>query len=219
MAGKQVTQTIKFNFEGDISNLRGSIGQIEQKMQNIKLPKVAEKGINSDLQKLKTELSKLESKTKGGIIKLDDTGSIQRSGERIKELYTSLTNKVKDLGNVSDKELKNLFPPEIVQKIDNARAAMDKYEKEIKETNAELKKQEKELERLQGARDKKKTEFKSAGNKKKITDQEYDDLTRQKKYQQGQSTRTKNQIDSMRAQYDKLATKAGTNKDGTIRKC
>ena len=218
MAGKQVTQTIKFNFEGDISNLRGSIGQIEQKMQNIKLPKVAEKGINSDLQKLKTELSKLESKTKGGIIKLDDTGSIQRSGERIKELYTSLTNKVKDLGNVSDKELKNLFPPEIVQKIDNARAAMDKYEKEIKETNAELKKQEKELERLQGARDKKKTEFKSAGNKKKITDQEYDDLTRQKKYQQGQSTRTKNQIDSMRAQYDKLATKAGTNKDGTINK-
>ena len=218
MAGKQVTQTIKFNFEGDISNLRGSIGQIEQKMQNIKLPKVAEKGINSDLQKLKTELSKLESKTKGGIIKLDDTGSIQRSGERIKELYTSLTNKVKDLGNVSDKELKNLFPPEIVQKIDNARAAMDKYEKEIKEANAELKKQEKELERLQGARDKKKTEFNSAGSKKKITDQEYDDLIRQKKYQQGQSTRSKNQMDSMRAQYDKLAAKAGTNKDGTINK-
>lgn len=218
MAGKQVTQTIKFNFEGDISNLRDSIGQIEQKMQNIKLPKVAEKGINSDLQKLKTELSKLESKTKGGIIKLDDTGSIQRSSERIKELYTSLINKVKDLGNVSDKELKNLFPPEIVQKIDSARAAMDKYEKEIKETNAELKKQERELERLQGARDKKKAEFKSADSKKKISDQEYDDLTRQKKYQQGQSTRSKNQMDSMRAQYNKLATKTGTNKDGTINK-
>lgn len=218
MAGRQVTQTIKFNFEGDISNLRGSIGQIEQKMQNIKLPKVAEKGINSDLQKLKTELSKLESKTKGGIIKLDDTSSIQRSGERIKELYTSLINKVKDLGNVSDKELKNLFPPEIAQKIDKARAAMDKYEKEIKETNAELRKQEKELERLQGVRDKKKAEFKIAGSKKKIGEEEYDDLTRQKKYQQGQSTRTKNQIDSMRAQYNKLAEKAGINKDGTINK-
>ena len=148
----KIQKTVEFKFTSDVSNVTQSVNQLEQKMRNVKMPEGSAKGILSQITKLKTELAKVQSQTKDGVVKIDEADAVAKSGQKIKSLYTELIAKVKQLGTLSNKEMRELFPEEIANQINGAEKAMDNYAKAIKNANKEIERQEEALEKAQKAK-------------------------------------------------------------------
>ena len=211
--GNKIQKTIEFKFVGDVSNVTQSVNNLEQKMKTVKMPESSAKGILSQIAKLKTELAKIQTQTKGGVVKIDEADSVAKSGQKIRALYTELMAKVKQLGTLSNKEMRELFPEEIANKINGAEKAMDEYAKSIKNANKEIKKQEEALEEAKKAKIKASEELSSGRNKKLISDEENKSRTKELKRHQATLSR-KSELES---DYQRIAAKAGTRKsDGGV---
>ena len=208
----KIQKTVEFKFTSDVTNVTQSVNQLEQKMRNVKMPENSAKGILSQITKLKTELAKVQSQTKDGVVKIDEADAVAKSGQKIKSLYTELIAKVKQLGTLSNKEMRELFPEEIANQINGAEKAMDNYAKAIKNANKEIKKQEEALKDAQKLKEQASKDLSIGKSKKVVSDEVSKSRSRDLKKHQATLDR-KSELES---DYQRIASKAGTRKDGGV---
>lgn len=170
MAGKQIVQTIKMNFETEIGNLRSSISQIQTEMNKVKIPQSSTNTINKDLATLSDKLKELESKNKDGIIKLDDVKDIEKISNKITEIFSHLGVEMKNIGGLSDK----LLPPEVLKSFNNLEKAIET----AKNHSEDLYKAQKKLNSARNTRATKSKQFEEEKGKKVIKDEDYNNLTK-----------------------------------------
>lgn len=180
MAGKQIVQTIKFNFQGDITNLRNSITGIQNAMQNVNLPKGSTTAINKDLEQLSNKLKELENKNKNGMINLGDASSIERISKKISEIFNSLNTEMRNMGGLSDK----ILPPDVLKRF---KALEDNLENSKKKAE-DLEKATKKINDAKATRSTKNFNLKKEENKKVIKEEDYNNL---KNFQKAEKAKNK----------------------------
>jgi hypothetical protein len=164
-----MSNKMTFTVEGiaklNVDQVKQAVDQMKTGFQGIKLPAGIDKNISGIFTKLNDEIAEFEVRSKEATTN-NDWSKVIKSGQNILGLYQKLKGQVKQLGDLSEDQMKELFPPEVVANTKKAQKALADYEKAV----ADLAKKEKDL---QAVRD---------GNKSKkgsIT-KEKNNLTKQK---------------------------------------
>ena len=131
MSGRQIVQTIKFDFQGNIQNLRNSITQIESAMQKVSqkgiMPSTKTNAINKDLEQLSNKLRELEAKNKNGLINIGDTSSIEKISKRISEIFNSLNTEIKGIEGLGEK----ILPSDVLKRFKDLENSINNSKKSI----------------------------------------------------------------------------------------
>ena len=180
MAGKQIVQSIEFDFRGKIDGLRNSISEIQKEMGKVNLPTKSGNTINKDLEQLLNKLKELESKNKNGLVKIGDANEINRISKKISEIFTGLTTEMKSVGGLSDK----LLPTEVLKRFND----LEKSLKSSKNRMEDLVKAEKKINDTKATRSTKLYKLDKEKRKNKISEEDYSNLKSfegaQKKYKE-----------------------------------
>lgn len=136
--------------ELDISNIQKSLKNLQLSFgEGVSIPDSSRKNITQTFEKINTEIQNFISLQKSSTTSTKNYDNLLKSGEKINTLYDKLKTQFKDLGNLSDDEIKHLFPSEIIKKIQEAKTAMDQYADAIKQAENQAKIQQKTIEKLQ----------------------------------------------------------------------
>lgn len=147
MSNKEVLDVVA-RFSGDITNINQAISQIESRMEKTKLAPNIEKDFLNKISKIQNELNSFEAKAKSGISSMADSRALEKSGQKIIDLYNQLYNQIKVVANSSGKSFESFFPDAVAKNIKNADKAVQSYEqkhanveKQLEENNKALKEQ------------------------------------------------------------------------------
>lgn len=147
MANKQKVELVTV-FSGDTSKLNQSIKQIQSNLDKVKLPENLDKSFGKTLSDLSNAVKDFESKTASGLTKQSDLTALEKNAKKIQSLYQKLVISARNLGEVSDKEMRKLLPDDFVNQLNKANASFAKCKTSIEDSNHEIKAQQRELDRL-----------------------------------------------------------------------
>ena len=162
-------------FRSDIDDITKATKTVQEQFDTLKPNANFEKGFLKTLTNLENEIKNFEAKAARGVSTMGDASVLEKSGNKIIELYSQIKNQIKIIGNLSNKELQKLFPESVSKDITEAENALTEYKKSvdkniksIEKENESIKEQEKLLKHL--------TELKKEAEKKEsnISEKEYD---------------------------------------------
>lgn len=189
-----------FTVEGiaklDISQVKGAVDQMKKGFQGITLPAGIDKRVAQIFSQMTDEIAEFEVKSKNATTNAD-WSRVLSSGQKIMTLYQKLQGQVRQLGDLSEKEMQELFPSEVVANIKKAETALKDYQAATKKNTAEIQKQENELAKLQQRMAKKQGQKQQIESKKVISGQEYTNMSKESKVLGQAAAEAKAYLDSL----------------------
>ena len=181
--------------ELDISNIQKSLKNLQLSLgEGVSIPDSSRKNITQTFEKINTEIQNFISLQKSSTTSTKNYDNLLKSGEKINTLYDKLKNHFKDLGNLSDDEIKHLFPSEIIKKIQAAKTAMDQYADAIKQAESQAKTQQKTIEKLQKTLNQKQSQKKQIQSLDVVSTGELKNLKQQQKELSDLAVQIKNEL-------------------------
>ena len=153
----------KFNIDFDasmnISKVKIAVGEIQKSLSGVSMPQNISTRFAKTFEKLNQEIANFEQQAAKGLNEIGDFKNITKAGQNILKCYQDIQAAVRQLGNLSDKELAKLFPADISAKIEKANKAMQEYSASVKKAENDIEKQNKAVAKQMGTVGKLKTEL------------------------------------------------------------
>lgn len=150
---------------GNATDLNDSLKAVQNNLSKLKLPTNISNNFNNLFAKLSKEIETFQSKASSTIRTTSDMRAIEKSGDKIIDLYRRLTMQVQNLNSLSDKQKAELIPSDSLNKMNKLqegikvyRSTVENLTKQEQKETAELKKQEDTLKRLKQTREQLKNE-------------------------------------------------------------
>ena len=147
MANKKIN--IVFDASMEIGQIKSAVANIQKSLEGVSLPKNISGDFNKVLGNLNKEILKFEQETSKSTTGQLNFDALTKSGNRVLALYQDLQVATKQLGNLSDKQLANLFPKDISDNIQKAQTALEKYNTSLANSQKEEKSKREELEKTE----------------------------------------------------------------------
>ena len=145
---------------GNATDLNDSLKTVQNNLSKLKLPTNISNNFNNLFAKLSKEIETFQSKASSTIRTTSDMRAIEKSGDKIIDLYRRLTMQVQNLNSLSDKQKAELIPSDSLNKMNKLqegikvyRSTVENLTKQEQKETAELKKQEDTLKRLKQTRE------------------------------------------------------------------
>ena len=194
--------TIGVDFQASVGNIQNAVKNIQSSLQSLKFPPNMAKSFESTFSRLETEFTKFSAKASSKEMTFGDFRDMEKSGRRIIELYNQLKVQIKSLGNLSDTELKKIFPDSFTGDVKKASAAWKAYEADIKKVTSATKNQEAALKKLQKTQSSQKQALDSAKKKTVVSDAEFRSLQNQQKAAKARATKAVTASSDVFARYE-----------------
>lgn len=164
----------------DPAALRTALKDMESTLGSVKLPEGANANIAKGFSKIKDELANYESLRSHA--KTDsEWEEVLKSGNKVLKLYKTLRGQVENLGYISSKSLKNLFPDDVAENFKSAHSEVEKTKRAIQATTKEQKKAKDTVDEYDKALQEAYTELGRINDKKVIKTVSKEDYDKQKK--------------------------------------
>lgn len=131
---RTVSGTINLKALLDVSQIRKAAGDIESALSGISLPKNISNALNKNLEKMKSDMTRLDQILAGNIT-ADSSKDALSTAQRILKAYTDIKVAVAQAANLSDSQLKKLFPESVAENIEKANRALEKYNSNLEKYN------------------------------------------------------------------------------------
>ena len=138
---------IVFDASMNISQVKTAVGEIQKSLSGVSMPQNISTRFAKTFEKLNQEIANFEQQAAKGLTEIGDFRNITKSGQNILKCYQDIQATVRQLGNLSDKELAKLFPADVSAKIEKANKAMQEYSDTIKKTETQIKNQTSKIKR------------------------------------------------------------------------
>lgn len=156
MAGQKFTLTFDANLE--VSKMKTALSDVQKSLNGLQLPQNITKNLQSTFQKLSQEVQNFEVQAGKDITSKTDFSKLEKSADRINNLFETLKIQLKDIGNLSNKELQKLLPDDVSKNINDANNALKTYNTTLKNiqstidsTSAKITEQQNKLKSYQAA--------------------------------------------------------------------
>lgn len=150
---------------GNVTDLNNSLKTVQSNLSKLKLPTNISNNFNNLFAKLSKEIETFQSKASSTIRTTSDMRAIEKSGDKIIDLYRRLTMQVQNLNSLSDRQKAELIPSDSLNKMNKLqegikvyRSTVESLTKQEQKETVELKKQEDKLKRLKQIREQLKDE-------------------------------------------------------------
>lgn len=150
---------------GNVTDLNNSLKTVQSNLSKLKLPTNISNNFNNLFAKLSKEIETFQSKASSTIRTTSDMRAIEKSGDKIIDLYRRLTMQVQNLNSLSDRQKAELIPSDSLNKMNKLqegikvyRSTVESLTKQEQKETAELEKQEDKLKRLKQTREQLKDE-------------------------------------------------------------
>ena len=140
---------LTFDANLKVGQVESAIGQIQKALNDLHLSGNITRGLNSTFEKLSDEITNFKALTSKEVTSTADFNKIEKSAEKIDELYSKLRISIKDLSSRTGKDLEKLFPESLVRNISSAQKAIDDYTKKQETFGTKISETEKNIEGLE----------------------------------------------------------------------
>lgn len=187
----------------DVSQVKQAAEQIKSSLQGVTLPGGIDKNLASIFQRLNDEIAEFEVNSKKATTNADWSNVI-KSGEKILGLYSKMEGQIRQLGDISESEMKNLFPPEVTDRIKKAEQAIKAYTKATSENATAIKKQQGEVAKLEGQLSKKQGKKAQLSTQTVVSDAEYKNMQKQQKELGTSAVEAQQKLEALRQKQAEL---------------
>ena len=122
--GKDTRINVTLDFNADLKNIQGAVGNIQKSLQGLSLPQGLNKNFLSLFSNLEAEVKNFGSLTSKELTTAGDFSAVEKSGKRILDLYRKLGVEIDSL---SDTDKMKLFPPNTIADINKITNAMKQF--------------------------------------------------------------------------------------------
>ena len=137
----------------NISDFKRLVDSLQSKLNELKIPALTGKELETHFLKMENEFKELERITNKTTLSMADTKAADKSWDRITALLDKVKISIKGLGLESDNTLSKLFPEGTIEQIEGMTQAVERYKKSLKGID-----ESQESKRIQSQLDKKKQE-------------------------------------------------------------
>ena len=202
-----------FTVEGiaklDISQVKQAAEQVKSSLQGVALPRNIDSNLASIFQKLNDEIAEFEVTSKKATTNADWSNVI-KSGEKILGLYSKMEGQIRQLGDISESEMKALFPPEVTARIKKAEQAIRNYTDATDKNATAIKKQQEQVDKLAQKQNKATAKRNAEQGKTQVSNGEYAAMTKYAKDLGTTARDAAQDVEKLQAQYDQMiADRAG----------
>ena len=198
---------IVFDASMNISQVKAAVGEIQKSLSGVSMPQNISTRFSRTFEKLNQEIANFEQQASKGLNEIGDFKNITKAGQNILKYYQDIQATVRQLGNLSDRELAKLFPADVSAKIEKANKAMQEYSASVKKAENDIEKQNKAVAKQMGTVGKLKTELDDLKKIKPATDDQFKQL-------EVQIISAKNALDAYEKQQKKTFQENLTIKQG-----
>jgi TP901 family phage tail tape measure protein len=139
-----VSGTINLKALLDVSQIRKAAGDIESALSGISLPKNISNALNKNLEKMKSDMTRLDQILAGNIT-ADSSKDALNTAQRILKAYSDIKVAVAQAANLSNAQLKKLFPESVAENIEKANRALEKYNSNLEKYNSGKRQKESDI--------------------------------------------------------------------------
>lgn len=118
----------------DVSQIRKAAGDIESALSGITLPKNIDNALTKNLEKMKLEMTRLDQILAGDVTANSSKEALS-AAQKILKAYADIKVAVAQAANLSDAQLKKLFPESVAENIEKADRALEKYSSNLEKYN------------------------------------------------------------------------------------
>ena len=167
---------IVFDASMNISQVKTAVGEIQKSLSGVSMPQNISTRFAKTFEKLNQEIANFEQQAAKGLTEIGDFRNITKAGQNILKYYQDIQATVRQLGNLSDRELAKLFPADVSAKIEKANKAMQEYSASIKKAENKIETQNKAVAKQMSTVGKLKTELDDLKKVKPATDDQFKQL-------------------------------------------
>lgn len=118
----------------DVSQIKKAAGDIESALSGITLPKNIDNALTKNLEKMKLEMTRLDQILAGDVTASSSKEALS-AAQKILKAYADIKVAVAQAANLSDSQLKKLFPESVTENIEKANRALEKYNSNLEKYN------------------------------------------------------------------------------------
>ena len=138
--------TVRLDAEMNISQVKSAIQTMQTELSKLNLPQDVGSKLTGTFDKLTGEIEKFQAMSAKGIGSSKDFTQLERSGDKILQLYAQLRNQVQGLGGLSEQQLSKMIPQSALNNIKKASEAYKAYNSSIEKNVGALDKQKTKVE-------------------------------------------------------------------------
>ena len=112
---------------GNVTDLNDSLKTVQNNLSKLKLPTNISNNFNNLFAKLSKEIETFQSKASSTIRTTSDMRAIEKSGDKIIDLYRRLTMQVQNLNSLSDKQKAELISSDSLNKMNKLQEGIKVY--------------------------------------------------------------------------------------------
>ena len=142
--------TVRLDAEMNISQVKSAVQTMQTELSKLNLPQDVGSKLTGTFDKLTGEIERFQAMSAKGIGSSKDFTQLERSGDKILQLYEQLRNQINGLGGLSDSQLSKMIPPSALTNIKKAADAFKTYKAEIERSQGAIQKQQGAISGLEG---------------------------------------------------------------------
>ena len=201
--------TVRIDAEMGIGNVASTVQKIQSELNSLKMPSDLGGKITGTFAKLTSEIEKFQAISAKGIGSTQEFNQLASSGNKIIQIYEQLSNQVKNLGSLSDSQLKNLFPPSVAENIKKATSAFQQYENAQKNAKGQIDELTKQISKAETEAKKLATQKNNLEKKKAVSDSTFEQMTKDAELAKSKFEEAKAKLEELQNQAKAKEEKAG----------
>ena len=209
MAGQNFTLT--FDAKLNVSQMKGALNEINNALKGLKLPQNLTKDLQETFTKLSTEVKNFETALGKDITGKADFSRLEKSADKVVELFNKLKSQMKDIAGLSESQLQKLFPESVTKNIQNAKNALVQYQNSLKSAT-------KDVDDARAAVEKLNNQIQQEQGKNVLTGDQYKQLGKDLKVAENEVVSLQEKLDKLNQAHKQLGESLSQpNKSSTYR--
>lgn len=139
------------DIKGDVDKIKSSIGSLQKDLSGVQLPKGLGKDFETRMRKLSDEIENFEKLASKAGNSFEGAKQIDASYKKILDYARKVEISFSAIKKEANLDASKFFPKEIIQRIEKAEEAFQRYEKAIERGDEALQKQKKSLKEIEAA--------------------------------------------------------------------
>ena len=139
------------------NNIKSAAKELQNSLNAIHMPKDLTKSLTGEFTKLENKIAEFQAKAAKGASSKTEYNAINKEAQAILTSYEKIKLKVKELTNMSDKELQKLLPDGVAEGYNKAQKALKNYDDQLEKAANKIKDVKKEQKDLKKSLDEVKT--------------------------------------------------------------
>ena len=139
------------DIKGDVDKIKSSIGSLQKDLSGVQLPKGLGKEFETRMRKLSDEIENFEKMASKAGNSFEGAKQIDASYKKILDYARKIEISFSAIKKEANLDTSKFFPKEIIQRIEKAEEAFQRYEKAIEKGDEALQKQKKSLKDIEAA--------------------------------------------------------------------